>query len=149
MQTQEEAFQEVTRLDSTWNGLRAAVCGTARGICNFDTRAARALGRPWVEQFEGRIAEFRNWRDEQRMSGVIWFATSFNSQTASWQEEAEALGRDIAAATGERSPVPSPPTSRETGAGFSWAPVLTLAGLAVVGLYLYGQRNAGPSGASA
>jgi len=145
VQTQEEAYQEVTRLDSTWNGLRAAVCGTARGMCNFDTRTARALGRPWVEQFEGRIQEWRNWRDEQRAAGVIWFATSFNSQAASWQEEAEALGRDIAAATGQRSPVPSPPASRAPSAGWSWTPVLVLAGMGVVGLYLYQQRDAGPS----
>lgn len=152
VQTSEEAFQEVTRLDALWNGLRSSVCGSARGICDTNNRTARALGRAWVEQFEARVGEFRNWRDEQRsgaLSGVLWNQIGFNASASAWQEEAEALGRDVAAATGERSPVPSPPRSREPGAGFSWAPVLTLAGLAVVGLYLYGQRNAGPSGASA
>lgn len=140
--TDADVQREVSRLDNTWNALRQSACGTARGICQRDTPTARELGAVWLDAFEARVETFRAWRDDQR---AAWWssAMTFNSEAAAWQSEAEALAADVVRASGGPSPIPSAPGYSPAGAassGWSWTPILMLAGLGVAGVYLWTRR---------
>lgn len=143
--TDADVQREVARLDATWNALRVAVCGTARGVCDRSTAAARELGGPWVDNFEARLTAFREWRDDRRLS---WFSSAFtfNSEAQGWQSEAEALAADVATATGAPSPIPSAPAYSPAGSPrdrWSWTPIIALAALGVAGVYLWTRRPEG------